>query len=410
MQIRGEYPAEPPPAYEDARHHANTRTFDLPPSGGIAGASSAASETPSTERNGLLGELLDRFSEPDNDPNQQQEPQHPIPPPIGDHKIQTGVSPPSPAPETTLPSKPIPHQDRKRSINTGSKPLSGTFPLYDSLSLLTHSGPLTATVIPHPANPLKPKPAELKVHSHSGTIRLETRIPNEAVVQREWGVFRRTYRTSVTTHSGGIEGRVVVGEKTVVQSHSGTLDVETVLPRPLLIAGGEEEEEEEGGGGDGGKKGKKKTKPRPASSEQLSLHTQTHSSSQEVRIVAYGTPALSREGFMAGLPQQQQQQQQQQQKQVLTSYHHTHSGKLRLHYPATWTGRIEGTIGKPTSQISIQGPGVDVIQQTPHRFLAKRRSIGGQDGAAAAGEEEGGMMANTLRFYSFSGLVEIFFD
>ncbi|GAB1734903.1 hypothetical protein NU195Hw_g7224t1 [Hortaea werneckii] len=409
MQIRGEYPAEPPPAYEDTRHHPSTRDLDLPPGGEMAGASSA-SETPSTERNGLLGELLDRFSEPDSDPNPpQQEPQQPDLPPIGDHKIQTDVSPPLPAPETP-PSEPIPHQDRKRSINTGSKPLSGTFPLYDSLSLLTHSGSLTATVIPHPANPLKPKPAELKVHSHSGAIRLETRIPNEAVVQRERGSFRRTYRTSVTTHSGGIDARVVVGEKTVVQSHSGTLDVETVLPPPLLIAGGGEEEEEGGGGEEGGKKGKKKTKPRPASSssEQLSLHTQTHSSSQEVRIVAHGTPALAREGFMASIPQQQQQQQQQ--TQILTSYHHTHSGKLRLHYPPTWTGRIEGTIGKPTSQISIHGTGVDVIQQTPHRFLAKRRgpinvSSGDQDDGG-----EGGLMANTLRFYSFSGLVEIFFD
>lgn len=401
MQIRGEYPAEPPPAYEDARHHPSTRALDLPPSDGIAGAPSATSETPSTDRNGLLGELLDRFSEPDSDPNPaQQEPQQPNLPPIGDHKIQTDVLPPSPAPETSS-SEPIPQQDRNRSINTGSKPLSGTFPLYDSLSLLTHSGALVATVLPHPANPLRPKPAELKVHSHSGSIHLETEIPNpNEIVQRERGSFRRTYRTSVTSHSSRIEARVVVGEKTVVQSHSGMLGVEMVVPCLPLLGGGEDGEGD--GGGEGGKEGKKETKPRPASSEQLSLHTQTHSSSQEVRIVAHGTPALSREGFTVGIPQQQQEQQQQ----VLTSYHHTHSGKLRLHYPATWTGRIEGTIGKPTSQISIHGSGVDVIQQTPHRFLAKRRTIGGQNGAA----EEEGMMANTLRFYSFSGLVEIFFD
>lgn len=209
----------------------------------------------------------------------------------------------------------------------------------------------------------------------------------------------------MTSHSSRIEALVVVGEKTVVQSHSGMLGVEIVVPCVLSTAGGgggDGGEEGRGGGEAGGEKGKKKTKPRPASSEQLSLHTQTHSSNQEVRIVAHGTPALSREGFTVGIPQQQQEQQQQ----VLTSYHHTHSGKLRLHYPATWTGRIEGTIGKPTSQISIHGSGVDVIQQTPHRFLAKRRTIEGQNGAA----EEEGMMANTLRFYSFSGLVEIFFD
>ncbi|KAI7304781.1 hypothetical protein KC315_g14997 [Hortaea werneckii] len=309
MQIRGEYPAEPPPAYEDVRHHTSTSDLDLPPNGVISGASNA-SETSSTERNGLLGELLDRFSEPDRD--SQQEPDQPTPPPIGDHKIQTDVSPPTPAPEIPS-SASIPQQDRKRCMNTGSKPLSGTFPLYDSLSLITHSGSLAATVIPHRANPLKPKPGELKVHSHSGSIRLETQIPgpNEAA-ERDRKVFQRTYRTAVTSHSSRIEARV--------------------------------------------------------------LH-----------------------------------QQQQQQQQILTSYHHTHSGKLRLHYPATWTGRIEGTMGKPSApQISIHGTGVDVIQQTPHRFLAKRRAPYNFDGGQDGGEE--GMMANTLRFYSFSGLVEISFD
>ncbi|KAI7081875.1 hypothetical protein KC356_g8812 [Hortaea werneckii] len=401
MQIRGEYPAEPPPAYEDTRHHSSIRDVDLPPNGVISGASNA-SETSSTERNGLLGELLDRFSEPDRD--SRQGPEQSNPPPIGDHKIQTDVSPPTPAPEIQFES--IPQQDRKRCMNTGSKPLSGTFPLYDSLSLTTHSGSLVATVIPHRANPLKPKPAELKVHSHSGSVRLETQIPdpNEAA-ERDEKVFQRTYRTAVTSHSSRIDARVLVGEKTVVQSHSGTLGVEMVLPPLSLRAGGGEEEEE----GEG-RKGKKPQPRLPKSPvTQLSLHTQTHSSSQDVRIFALRLPpSLPRDGFMASLPQHQHQQQQQQQ-QVLTSYHHTHSGKLRLLYPSTWTGRIEGTMGKPSApQISIRGTGVDVIQQTPHRFLAKKRnsnssSVDGQDG-------EGGMMANTLRFYSFSGQVEISFD
>ncbi|KAI7510208.1 hypothetical protein KC347_g4474 [Hortaea werneckii] len=407
MQIRGEYPAEPPPAYEDVRHHPSTRDVDLPPNGVISGASNA-SETSSTERNGLLGELLDRFSEPDRD--SQQGPEQSNPPPIGDHKIQTDVSPPTSAPVPFNPgpsSESIPQQDRKRCMNTGSKPLSGTFPLYDSLSLVTHSGSLVATVIPHRANPLKPKPAELKVHSHSGSIRLETQIPdaNEAA-ERDEKVFQQTYRTAVSSHSSRIDARVVVGEKTVVQSHSGTLGVEMVLPwLSLMGGGGGGEEEEQGEEG----KGKKPQTRRPESSvTQLSLHTQTHSSSQEVRVVALRPlPSLPRDEFMASLPQHQHQQQQQQQ--ILTSYHHTHSGKLRLHYPSTWTGRIEGTIGKPSApQISIRGTGVDVIQQTPHRFLAKKRnsnssSVDGQDG-------EGGMMANTLRFYSFSGQVEISFD
>ncbi|KAI7500022.1 hypothetical protein KC367_g3987 [Hortaea werneckii] len=401
MQIRGEYPAEPPPAYEDVRHHTSTSDLDLPPNGVISGASNA-SETSSTERNGLLGELLDRFSEPDRD--SQQEPDQPTPPPIGDHKIQTDVSPPTPAPEIPS-SASIPQQDRKRCMNTGSKPLSGTFPLYDSLSLITHSGSLAATVIPHRANPLKPKPGELKVHSHSGSIRLETQIPgpNEAAERNRKG-FQRTYRTAVTSHSSRIEARVLVGEKTVVQSHSGTLGVEMVLPWLSLMGGGGEEEEE----GEG-RKGKKTQPRRPKTPvTQLSLHTQTHSSSQDVRIVALRSPpSLPRDGFAISLPQHQQQQQQQQ---ILTSYHHTHSGKLRLHYPATWTGRIEGTMGKPSSspQISIHGTGVDVIQQTPHRFLAKRRAPYNFDGGQDGGEE--GMMANTLRFYSFSGLVEISFE
>ncbi|GAB1742789.1 hypothetical protein NU219Hw_g8499t1 [Hortaea werneckii] len=427
MQIRGEYPAEPPPAYEDPRHHVSTSTFDSPPPSGAIAEAPRADETPSTERSGLLGELLDRFSEPDSDINQQQQQRQqqrpPNPPPIGDHKIQTDGPHHQPTGSQT-PSHSIPQQDRKRCMSTGSKPLSGTFPLYDSLALTTHSGPLTGTVKPEPANPVKPLPAELRVHSHSGSIRLDTRIPipaddddDDDAKRSSRAVWQREYRSAVTSHSSRIEARVVLGGKTLVQSHLGVLDVEAVIgPLDLAPQAGE------GGRGQGQKAGKKAHKTcrsNPLSSPRaLNLHTQTHSSSQNVRVVELcTTDPNSGASYIARLPQQQQQQQQQQ---VLTTTHHTHSGKLQLHYPGTWTGKIEGTMGKAKAEITIHGmAGVDVIQQTPHRFLAKRRRTryqrdeivgGGQDGAGAGEEEEeGGGMPNTLRFYSFSGAVEIFF-
>lgn len=299
-------------------------------------------------------------------------------------------------------------------MSTGSKPLSGTFPLYDSLSLTTHSGSLTATVMPEPANPVKPVPAELRVHSHSGGIRLDTRIPSPAdddddddddAKRSSRAIWQREYRSAVTSHSSRIEARVVLGGKTLVQSHSGVLDVEAVIG-PLVLAplAGEG-----GQGQKGGKKAHKTCCPNPLSSPRaLNLHTQTHSSSQKIQVVASCTPNSA---LGASFSQQQQQQ-------VLTTTHHTHSGKLQLHYPGTWTGKIEGTMGKAKAEVTIHDggdggrtTGVDVIQQTPHRFLAKRRYqrddeiVGGQNGGTG---EEGGM-ANTLRFYSFSGAVEIFF-
>ncbi|KAI7297584.1 hypothetical protein KC315_g18390 [Hortaea werneckii] len=420
MQIRGEYPAEPPPAYEDPRHHVSIPNFDLPsPRSEIAEAPSA-DQTPSTERSGLLGELLDRFSEPDSDINHQQQGlEQPNLGSIGDHKIQTDGLHPLGKPE--IETEPIPQQDRNRCTSTGSKPFSGTFPLYDSLSLTTHSGSLNATVIPQPANPLKPLPAELRVHSHSGSIRLETRIPisgddDDDAEKRSTAIFQRGYRTAVTSHSSRIDAKLVLGEKTLVQSHSGVLDVEAVIVPRLLdphAAGGGGEMD--GGGGQGQKGGKKKKEglnschrkslpPSPPAA--LTLHTQTHSSSQNVRVVDPCT-ALPTHGAssMTSLPQQQ----------ILTTYHHAHSGKLQLYYPGTWTGKIEGTMGKSKAEITIHGggtTGVDVIQQTPHRFLAKKRgpnnsNSGGGGGQVGEEEEEG--MANTLRFYSFSGQVDIFF-
>ncbi|KAI7214201.1 hypothetical protein KC333_g6141 [Hortaea werneckii] len=417
MQIRGEYPAEPPPAYEDPRHHVSTPNFDLPPPRGVIAEASNADQTPSTERSGLLGELLDRFSEPDSEINRHQQQQQPDPEQpnlgsIGDHKIQTDVPHPTIEPETL--SQSIPQQDRKRCTSTGSKPLSGTFPLYDSLSLTTHSGSLNATVLPQPANPLIPLPAELRVHSHSGSIKLDTQIPisgyadddDDDAEKQSRAVWQRRYRTAVTSHSSRIDAKVVLGEKTLVQSHSGVLDVEAVVvPRvldPHAAGGG-------GGGGetDGGGKRKKDGGPNsPPPPPPLSLHTQTHSSSQNVRVVdpctAQPTHGAS---SMTSLPQQQQQQQ----KQILTTYHHTHSGKLQLYYPATWTGKIEGTMGKSKAEITIHGTGVDVIQQTPTKFLAKRRRSYQGGGGMVGGQEGEEGMANTLRFYSFSGRVEIFF-
>ena len=419
MQIRGEYPAEPPPAYEDVRHHVSTPNYDLPPppppppSGVIAEAESAH-RTPSTEQSGLLGELLDRFSEPDSEINhqQQQEPVQPNPPPIGDHKIQTDGLPQSLEPESHFES--IPQQDRKRCMSTGSKPLSGTFPLYDSLSLTTHSGSLNATVVPQPANPVKPLPAELRVHSHSGSIRLETQTPSSDDAddgkRSSRAICQRGYRSAVTSHSSRIDAKVVLGEKTLVQSHSGVLDVEAVIV-PRLMEDPREGGEMDGGGGGQGPKGRKKTHKtchaNSLSSPALSLHTQTHSSSQSVRVVAPSTVhPTNGADLMTSFPQKREQQ-------VLTTYHHTHSGKLQLHYPGTWTGKIEGTMGKAKAEITIHGggTGVDVIEQTPHRYLAKRRRSSQSDGGSGqdrAGEGEEGM-ANTLRFHSFSGQVEIFF-
>lgn len=415
MQIRGEYPAEPPPAYEDPRHHVSTPNFDLPPPRGVIAEAPSADQTPSTERSGLLGELLDRFSEPDSDINhQQQGPDQPNLGSLGDHKIQTDGPHPPGKPEIQI--EPIPQQDRNRCTSTGSKPLSGTFPLYDSLSLTTHSGSLNATVIPQPVNPLKPLPAELRVHSHSGSIRLDTPVPGSDDDKRSRAIFQRGYRSAVTSHSSRIDAKLVLGEKTLVQSHSGVLDVEAVIvPRvldPHAAGGGEGGETDGGGGGQGQKGGKKKkeglnschrTSLPPSPPAALNLHTQTHSSSQTVRVVDPCT-ALPTHGAssMTSLPQQQ----------ILTTYHHTHSGKLQLYYPGTWTGRIEGTMGKSKAEITIHGggtTGVDVIQQTPHRFLAKRRRSDQGGGGVVGGPEGEEGMANTLRFYSFSGQVDIFF-
>ncbi|KAI7295337.1 hypothetical protein KC340_g15813 [Hortaea werneckii] len=263
MQIRGEYPAEPPPAYEDPRHHVSTPDFDLPPPRGIIPELPSADQTLPTERSGLLGELLDRFSEPDSETNHQRqpEPEQPNLGSIGDHKIQTdGPHPPGkPAIET----EPIPQQDRNRCTSTGSKPLSGTFPLYDSLSLTTHSGSLNATVTPQPANPLIPLPAELRVHSHSGSIRLDTPVPVSDDDKRSRAIFQRGYRSTVTSHSSRIDAKLVLGEKTLVQSHSGVLDVEAVIVPRLLIphaAGGGGGGETDGGGGGQGQKGGKNKK------------------------------------------------------------------------------------------------------------------------------------------------------
>ncbi|KAI7151905.1 hypothetical protein KC349_g9266 [Hortaea werneckii] len=413
MQIRGEYPAEPPPAYEDPRHHTSTRDFDLPPPRGVIAEAPSANQTPSSERSGLLGELLDRFSEPESETNrnqqQQPDPEQPNLGSIGDHKIQTDG--PHPTSEPEILSQSIPQQDRKRCTSTGSKPLSGTFPLYDSLSLTTHSGSLNATVVPQPANPLKPLPAELRVHSHSGSVNLDTRVPistdadDNADCAEKWSraIWQRGYRTAVTSHSSRIDAKVILGEKTLVQSHSAILEVEAViLPK---LSDPQEGGETDGGGGQGQKGGKKKKAgPNSPPPPPLSLHTQTHSSNQNVRVVeTCAARSYNDANSMASLPQQHQQQQ----KQILTTYHHTHSGKLQLHYPGTWTGKIEGTMGKSKAEITIHGTGVDVIQQTPNKFLAKRRcqsDIGGQYG----GEGEEGM-ANTLRFYAFSGRVEIFF-
>ncbi|TKA24871.1 hypothetical protein B0A50_06600 [Salinomyces thailandicus] len=345
-----EAPQDPPPSYEDAStaHSGSTsRAASIATSDITTTTSSYADPlTPGSSTQGsLLGELITRLtaSQAPPSPPPPPPPQYNTPPPIGDHKLQTDL--PSAPNQPTLHE--IQRENPRRTLSTRSQPLLGTFPLFESLSLRTHSGLLTATVPTHSSPsisdqkrpPLQP-PAQLIAHSHCGALTLDMLPPPQTHATAP----PRDHNIVVSTHASKIRASLLLGRNTVVKSHCGTLNL-LLKPIPLPGAG------------------------------TANLMTQTHSSRQDIQVYSNTGGTFS-----------------------LNSVHHTHAGSLVLRYPADWEGSIEGDVAGGKVEIRGCEGEVDVFERTPRRV----RAVKGRGGVRGGG-------GNTLKFHSRSGKVEIYF-
>ncbi|KAF6234229.1 hypothetical protein HO173_007649 [Letharia columbiana] len=108
-------------------------------------------------------------------------------------------------------------------ISEMSNSVTGTFVLYDLLSISTMSGSIEITIVPHPASSSK-APAELRLNTVSGSIKV-TMAP--FLHDPSTAIPKRPFNSSLKSMSGSITAALV---------HSGTIGTERTSRKLILIA------------------------------------------------------------------------------------------------------------------------------------------------------------------------------
>lgn len=210
------------------------------------------------------------------------------------------ISMPSPtedAPGTTIYS-------RETIIDLSSGSVTGTYALYDLLSIHTTSGSIAIALTLHNASASAPKPAALEVGTSSGSIRAHT-----SSLHAHTTVPDRNYQTAIRSNSGSVDISLVHGTGTFLRSSSGSL-VASLYPHG----------------------------PNTTRSD-----IETHTSSGRTKIIVH--PAL----VNAPDPLRK-----------LYGKYNYHSGSFQLAYPPSWEGTLEGVVS--SGSIDINWEGMQIVE------------------------------------------------
>ncbi|KAI0098679.1 hypothetical protein GGR51DRAFT_537497 [Nemania sp. FL0031] len=237
-------------------------------------------------------------------------------------EVQVPLTPPSLSPTPNAPDS------RRIILRSTSNSISGSYPLYDLLSISTQSGSISVGVTAHSASEEDPsQPASLKLKSDSGMIHIT--FPETWNTAAQSGIPLREYNTFVATQSGSISGSFPLGLHTSFDSRSGSISGDLVVV-PINTLG-----------------------PRQ-------LKTISHDGMQSLRVVSHDSwPATVKQAWWEGM----------------VSRHEGHSGLINLDYPDCWEGIIE--VEADSGSIGITGRGVQIIRQEQGSMLARKGRDGG---------------------------------
>ncbi|KAI1120609.1 hypothetical protein F5Y10DRAFT_258054 [Nemania abortiva] len=279
-------------------------------------------------------------------------------------------------PQAPLIRPPLPQTPDPRRIvlRETSNSISGSYPLYDLLSISTESGSISVAVTPHPASSEDPfQPASLELKSKSGSVHVtfsetfvEHQVTSDGVTpnpppphlstieadhddsarydshtnrdssseqnygDRSWdaaaqpGIPARDYITSVSTRSASISGTFPLGSHTSLDSQSGSLSGIELVVVPI-------------------------DKPRPRF-----LKTVSRDGMQGVRVVVDDFWAVGKNAWWEGM----------------VSTHESRSGSISVEYPDSWEGAIE--VDTESGSISVTGRGVEIIREAQSRVIARK--------------------------------------
>jgi len=205
---------------------------------------------------------------------------------------------------------------RETRIDVGSGSVSGSYNLYDLLSIKTSSGSISVDINPKPVDDEHPAPAVLLVHSRSGTVNIQYPVATAEIPDRD-------YRTTVVSQYGSVGGKLLHGRHTAIETQSSSINVQVL--------------------------------PYAADQYPSTLNTKSTSGSTRLELLSpykYAGTAMAR----------------------LSSTHTTVSGQLVLDYPDEWEGKISGQTR--SGSLKLSGSDVNVIDQGSsgggHYIVAKK--------------------------------------
>ncbi|KAI0457254.1 hypothetical protein F5B21DRAFT_464830 [Xylaria acuta] len=269
---------------------------------------------------------------------------------------------------------------RRIVIRSSSNSISGSYPLYDLLSISTESGSISVAVTPHSASSEDPsQPASLDLKSNSGSVHVnfpetfvEHHIRSDSVTSEppppysstikvadhddsaqydtqadrdsnpeqnygdgsgnaaiQSGIPAREYITSVSTRSASISGTFPLGSYTSLNSQSGSLSGIELVVVPTNTSGSRR------------------------------LKTISADGMQSVRVVDNDFWTVGKNAWWEGM----------------VSKHESHSGSINMEYPDSWEGTIE--VETESGSISVTGRGVEIIREGQGRVIARKGKEGG---------------------------------
>lgn len=244
---------------------------------------------------------------------------------------------------------PFPQSPTSRSIilRESSNSVSGSYPLYDLLSISTQSGSISIDVTPHSASSEHPsRPATLELSAKSGSIHATisegfvehlalpdgSTVPSDAPPSYEAavgeqvndrpvkivktpGIPSREYITSVSSQSGSISGSFPLGARTSLESRSGSINGVQLVVMPMN------------------------------GSSPRELKTSSRDGSQSIRIVENDFWAAKKGAWWNGM----------------LSKHDGRSGSMNIEYPDSWEGKIQ--VETNSGSIDVTGRGVQIIRK-----------------------------------------------
>jgi hypothetical protein len=203
-------------------------------------------------------------------------------------------------------------QSSNTYLNVHAGSIHGSYSIYDTLTLSTQAGSITADIIPKPEFSSQPAPANLTATSRSGSITIlyPPKDSRDKIPAREY------YTTAHADH-GSIRGFYLHGANTTLSTAAGSIDAD-ILPYSTKP-------------------------PTKETSEQTSyLTTTSHAGRQHVHVFS---PYLD-----PGKPLRN-----------LHSTHRTSVSGVRLEYPSEWEGSIDGKTH--VGSLKLEGKGVNIIEE-----------------------------------------------